>query len=50
MLIEEPENGLTPTALKRFYQAVRALLGRVHHLAADDAGPVSDCDNVGAAP
>jgi predicted ATPase len=25
MLIEEPENGLTPTALKRFYQAVREL-------------------------
>ena len=25
MLIEEPENGLTPAALKRFYQAVRAL-------------------------
>jgi predicted ATPase len=25
MLIEEPENGLTPTALKRFYQAVRDL-------------------------
>jgi predicted ATPase len=25
MLIEEPENGLTPTALKRFYQAIRAL-------------------------
>ncbi|HZR57633.1 MAG TPA: AAA family ATPase [Terriglobales bacterium] len=25
MLIEEPENGLTPTALKRFYRAVREL-------------------------
>src|SRR5207245_11081870 len=25
MLIEEPENGLTPTALKRFYQAAREL-------------------------
>jgi ABC-type branched-subunit amino acid transport system ATPase component len=25
MLIEEPENGLTPAALKRFYEAVRAL-------------------------
>lgn len=25
MLIEEPENGLTPTALKRFYQTVREL-------------------------
>jgi len=25
MLIEEPENGLTPTALKRFYQAIREL-------------------------
>src|ERR1019366_6875429 len=25
MLIEEPENGLTPAALKRFYKAVRAL-------------------------
>jgi AAA domain, putative AbiEii toxin, Type IV TA system len=25
MLIEEPENGLTPAALKRFYQAVRSL-------------------------
>ena len=28
MLIEEPENGLTPAALKRFYQAVRALAFR----------------------
>jgi predicted ATPase len=28
MLIEEPENGLTPSALKRFYQAVRALAFR----------------------
>jgi predicted ATPase len=25
MLIEEPENGLTPTSLKRFYQAIRGL-------------------------
>jgi len=25
MLIEEPENGLTPTALKRFYKAIREL-------------------------
>ena len=28
MMIEEPENGLTPAALKRFYQAVRALAFR----------------------
>lgn len=28
MLVEEPENGLTPAALKRFYQAVRALAFR----------------------
>jgi len=28
MLIEEPENGLTPAALKRFYKAVRALAFR----------------------
>jgi len=28
MLIEEPENGLTPAALKRFYGAVRALAFR----------------------
>jgi predicted ATPase len=28
MLIEEPENGLTPAALKRFYQAVRTLAFR----------------------
>jgi len=28
MLIEEPENGLTPAALKRFYQAARALAFR----------------------
>jgi AAA domain, putative AbiEii toxin, Type IV TA system len=28
MLIEEPENGLTPAALKRFYQAVRSLAFR----------------------
>jgi len=28
MLIEEPENGLTPAAVKRFYQAVRALAFR----------------------
>jgi predicted ATPase len=28
MMIEEPENGLTPAALKRFYRAVRALAFR----------------------
>jgi len=28
MLIEEPENGLTPAALKRFYQAIRSLAYR----------------------
>jgi predicted ATPase len=28
MMIEEPENGLTPAAVKRFYQAVRALAFR----------------------
>jgi len=28
MLIEEPENGLTPAALKRFYQAIRSLAFR----------------------
>jgi len=28
MLIQEPENGLTPTALKEFYKAVRELAHR----------------------